>query len=114
MPRLQRSLQAWGTPEFKQIIQQEIAQLDHAQLPLQQALSLSSAVTDSPIQAMMLAAHEEAELIRVKAGVFYTGVVAGCSCADDPTPLGEQQEYCVMEFCIDKLTAQTAVALLPE
>ena len=114
MITLDKSLKSWGTPEFKQVIQQEIAQLDHALLPLQQGLSISSAVTDQPVQAMILATQEETGLIRVKAGVFYAGVIAGCSCADDPTPLAEQNEYCVLEFCIDKQTAQTMVSLLPE
>ena len=114
MLTLGKSLKAWGTPEFKQVIQQEIAQLNHALLPLQQALSISSCVTDQPIQAMILATQEEARVIRVKAGVFFTGVISGCSCADDPTPIAEQNEYCVMEICIDKQTAQTTVALLPE
>ena len=114
MPRLVLSLKAWSTPEFRQVIQQEIAQLDHALLPLQQALSLSSAVTDQPIQAVILSAQEEADLICVKAGVFYTGIVSGCSCADDPTPLVGQNEYCVLQFCIDKTSAETTVTLVAE
>ena len=63
---------------------------------------------------MILHTQEEASLIRVKAGIFYTGIISGCSCADDPTPTAEQNEYCVMEFCIDKQSAQTTVALLPD
>ena len=114
MPVLTKSLKAWATPQFRQVCQQEIAQLDRAWLPLQQALSFSSAVIDQPVQAVIMAAEEEAGLIRVKAGVFFTGVIAGCSCADDPTPTVEQNEYCVLEFCIDKQTAQTTVALLSE
>lgn len=95
-------------------MQQEIAQLDHACLPLQQALSISSTVTDRPIQAMILATQEEADMIRVKAGIFYTGVISGCSCADDPTPIVEQNEYCVLQFCIDKASAEAAVTLVAE
>lgn len=114
MFRLAQSLKAWGTPEFKQVMQQEIAQLDHARLPLQQALSISSAVTDQPIQAMILATQEEADLIRVKAGVFYTGVISGCSCADDPTPIAAQNEYCVLQFCVDKRSAEATVTLVAE
>ena len=112
MIRLDKSLNAWTTPDFKQIVQQEIAELGSEILPLQQGLSISSQVVNRPIQAMILDAQEETDLIRVKAGIFYTGIIAGCSCADDPTPISEQNEYCVMEFCIDKQSAQTMVALL--
>jgi len=114
MIRLPKSLNAWGTSEFKEILKQEIEQLDARQLPLQQGLSASSYVTDRPFQAMIIGASEEAGLIRVKAGIFYTGVIAGCNCADDPSPVDEQNEYCVVQFGIDRKTAETAVMLLAE
>ena len=114
MIQLPKSLNAWGTPEFEAILKQEIEQLDAGKLPLQQGMSASSYMTDRPFQAMLIGASEEAGRIRVKAGIFYTGVIAGCSCADDPTPIDEQNEYCVVQFDIDRATAQTTVALLTE
>ena len=114
MIQLNKSLDAWNTVEFRDVLQQEIAQLDRDQLPLQLGLSISSYVTDRPVQAMILDQSEDADLIRVKAGIFYTGIIAGCSCADDPTPIAEQNEYCVLQFCIDKQTAQTTVTLVSE
>jgi len=114
MIRLPKSLNAWGTPEFKAILKQEIEQLDAGLLPLQQGLAASSYVTDRPFQAMIIGASEEAGLIRVKAGIFYTGVIAGCSCADDPTPVGELNEYCVVQLGIDRKTAETTVSLLAD
>lgn len=114
MVQLNKSVIAWGTPEFKDVLQQEIAQLDRDLLPLQQGLTISSHVTDRPVQAMILDSSEDADLIRVKAGIFYTGIIAGCSCADDPTPIAEQNEYCVLQFCIDKTSAETTVTLVAE
>lgn len=114
MIRLPKSLNAWGTPEFKDVIRQEIAQMDATELPLQQGLTRSSHVTERPIQAMLLGATEDAGLLRVKAGIFYTGIIAGCSCADDPTPIDELNEYCVVRFDIDMKTAATTVTLLEE
>jgi len=114
MIRLSKSLHAWGKPEFNAVLKQDIEQLDARHLPLQQGLTLSSHVTDRPFQAMVIGVSEEAGLIRVKAGIFYTGVIAGCSCADDPTPIDEQNEYCVVHFDIDKATAATVVTLLAE
>lgn len=114
MVRLPNSLNAWGTPEFEEILKQEIEQIDAGHLPLQQGLSASSYVTDRPFQAMIIGVSEEAGLIRVKAGIFYTGVIAGCNCADDPSPVDEQNEYCVVQLIIDRMTAETTVTLLAE
>lgn len=114
MIRLPKSLNAWGTTAFKDVLSQEIAQLDATELPLQQGLAGSSYVTERPFQAMLISASEGAGLLRVKAGIFYTGVIAGCSCADDPTPIDELNEYCVVQFDIDTTTAETTVTLLAE
>jgi len=114
MCQLPQSLHAWKTPGFRDVLKREIEQMDAGQLPLQQGLSFSSHVTDRHFQAMIISVSEEAGLIRAKAGIFYTGVIAGCSCADDPTPIDEQTEYCVLQFDIDRATAETTVTLLEE
>jgi hypothetical protein len=114
MSRLPKSLHAWETPEFLNVLKHEIEQLDAGELPLQQGLSSSSYVTDRPFQAMIISVAEEAGLIRAKAGIFYTGVIAGCSCADDPTPIDEQTEYCVVQVDIDRTTAEATITLLAE
>jgi hypothetical protein len=114
MIRLPNALRARGTPEFSDILRQEIERLDAGQLPLQQGLSSSSYVTDRPFQARIISTREEDGYLRVKAGIFYTGIIAGCSCADDPTPIDELNEYCVVQLDIDTSTAETAVTLLNE
>ena len=105
---------AWGTAEFKVILQREIERLSSEELPLQQGLSSSSHVVGNPISAMIISASEEENVIRATAGIFYAGIVAGCSCADDPTPVTEQLEYCVVELLIDKATGATTVRLVEE
>ncbi len=114
MIRLDKSLRAWGTPDFDAVLKQEIAQLDLDRLPLQQGLSGSAYVVDAPITTVILSVAEMPDVIRVKAGIFYKGVIAGCSCADDPTPVGENDEYCEVRLDIDKSSAATAVALAAE
>jgi hypothetical protein len=114
MIRLPASVKAWGTPEFETRLKQEIAHLDAGLLPLQQGLSASSYVTDRPFQVRIISVGEDAGQIRVKAGIFYTGIIAGCSCADDPTPIDELNEYCVVMLGIDPMTAETTVTLLAE
>lgn len=114
MMRLPKSLDAWGTLGFRDALKQEIEQLDAGLLPLQQGLRFSSYVTDKPFQAVLLGASEAAGLLAVRVGIFYTGVIAGCSCADDPTPVDELNEYCEVQFLIDTQTGEAAVGLLSE
>ncbi len=111
---LKKSLAALDTPRFRDALKQEIMQLDAGLLPLQQGLSRSSHVTDRPFEALILGADAETDRVRVKAGIFYTGIIAGCSCADDPTPIDEQTEYCVVQFDIDRRTGEATVVLLDE
>ena len=114
MIRLPSALNAWGTPGFRDVLKQEIEQLDAGLLPLQQGLSRSSYVTERPFQAMLLGIDEVVGSIHVRAGIFYTGVIAGCSCADDPTPVDELNEYCEVLLIIDRQTAATTVSLSGE
>ncbi|MCA1979217.1 MAG: hypothetical protein LDL19_08265 [Thiobacillus sp.] len=108
------SLAAWNAPEFNAVFKREVEALDARLLPLQQGLSRSSSVADEPFCVMPLAAGETAAGLWVKAGVAYAGIVGGCSCADDPTPVESQPEYCVLMFEIDADTGAARVALAPE
>ena len=114
MIRFIDALNAWGTPDFNAILRQEIERLTAEQLPLQQGLSSTSHALDNGISAMIISVAAEESVIRAKAGIFYTGIVAGCSCADDPTPVTEQGEYCVVQVTIDKATAEATLVLLDE
>lgn len=114
MIRLAKTLSAWGTSGFEDILKGEVEQLDTDLLPLQQGLSTSSHVTDSQRQAMIIRVSDDEGFIRVKAGIFYSGIIAGCSCADDPTPIDEQNEYCVVQIELNKQTAEATVTLLDE
>ena len=114
MVQLTRALNAWGTPDFEGILKNEIEQMHADQLPLQQCLATSSYALDDNIRAMIIAVSESGNFIHVKAGIFYSGVIAGCSCVDDPTPLSEQSEYCEVWLHIDKTTAETKIVPVAE
>ncbi len=111
MIRLEKSLRAWGTSAFNEVLKSEIEQLDTHSLPLQQGLSRSSHVADSGFRVMILRASEHGDSLYIKAGIFYSGIIAGCSCADDPTPVPEQSEYCEIVLEISKPTAETRITL---
>lgn len=109
--RLDHALQAWGTAGFEAALKQELERLDPALLPLQQGLRGSSHASEKPPQVMIIGATAQDGVIRARAGLFYTGIIAGCSCADDPTPVDEQAEYCVVEIEIDRTTGAASIEL---
>lgn len=112
MIRLTKSLNAWGTPDFEDILKGEIEQMDAEQLPLQQGLSTSSYALDDKLNVRIIRVSADTSFIRAKVGIFYKGMIPGCSCADDPTPVEEQNEYCEVQLDINKMTAETTVTLL--
>lgn len=114
MIRFDKALSAWGTPDFKAVLKQEIAQLDADDLPLQQGLSTGNYVSDEPITVLINSICEMENVIRVKAGIFYQGVIGGCSCTDDPTPSSDINEYCEVQLDIDRTSAIAAIALVTD
>lgn len=112
MIKLPKSSKAWSTAEFETILKKEIESLDAKSLPLQQGLTQTSHVSDEAFGVVILHTSADDESIHVKAGVFYSGIIAGCSCADDPTPLDTINEYCEVQFEIDRQTTETTATLL--
>lgn len=111
MVQLPRALRAWNTPAFEATLKDELEQLGAGHLPLQQGLSASSQVLDGEISVMLIKAAELPDRIRVRVGVFYAGIIAGCNCADDPSPVDANPEYCELWVEIDKSGAHVRVAL---
>lgn len=114
MIHLPDSLRAWRSPGFREVLKDEVERLNAGLLPLQQALKTSSHALDGPFEAMIIGVTDEPDVIRVKMGIFFSGIVAGCNCADDPTPVEAQNEYCELSLAIDKATAEASVTLLPD
>lgn len=111
---LPQSLAAWGSEGFSTTFKEEVERLRHDELPLQQGLSLSSYVSEEPFRVMVINSEADAGRLRIKAGVFYSGIIAGCSCADDPTPTDVQAEYCDLEFEVDRDDGATRITLLAD
>jgi hypothetical protein len=110
MLRLPESLAAWGARHFNHVLKREIEGVDSRHLPLQQGLTSSSIALDGPFEFMIISTADDRRFIRVRVGIFYSGVIAGCSCPDDPTPVQPQGEYCEVWLAIDKATAAATIA----
>ena len=109
---LKQSIKAWNTGSFNEILIKELRSIDSSLLPLQQGLSYSNFAVGDDISAIILRSEETDAQLLVKAGLFYTGIIAGCNCADDPTPVDEINEYCEVLLTINIVSAQTQVSLI--
>ncbi|MDD2928451.1 MAG: hypothetical protein PHP05_05040 [Sideroxydans sp.] len=112
MLRLEAALASWGRPEFAAELERELEHKGASVLPLQRAMALGSHVVDGQISVMVKRSEEYRAHLSVCVGVFFKSVIAGCSCADDPTPLNELEEFCELQLDIDKMTAVTTITLL--
>lgn len=110
MIRLPESLHAWNTPAFAAALKREL-EAQARELPLQGAVATTSMALDDAVSVMFIGAADEGDAIRARVGVFFSGIVAGCSCADDPTPVEPQNEYCELLLLIDKATGEVAASL---
>jgi hypothetical protein len=111
--QLHRVVEAWGTPAFTGVLKAELEQLNVEQLPLQQGLSQSSYACDDDTRVVVISVAAEAGVIRATAEIFYSGIIPGCSCADDPGPVDEYAEHCTVQISIDRQTAAAVIKLLP-
>lgn len=106
----EQSARAWGTQDFDAALKRELAQYA-PKLPLHQALLLGTQISDEPVSVMINSITENAGLIHIRAGIFFKGLLVGCSCSDDPSGLGESNEYCEADIELNRLT-ETATVLL--
>jgi hypothetical protein len=112
MLQLKKSLQAANSKDFQQIFSQEVLQLALNLLPLQQGLQFGSHAISDNIQIMVNSIAQQPDELIVTTGIFYSSIIAGCNCADDPTPVDLNNEYCEVEFCIQRNNADTRISLI--
>lgn len=111
MLSLPLSIEALNTDEFKQVLQSELAALGMPHLPLQAGLTQGSIALDDDLQVMLLKIDDAQEKIVIRAALFYTSIIAGCSCADDPSPVDKLNEYCEVLIELDRQSANCQITL---
>lgn len=80
-------------------------------LPLDRCVSQGSAADDGHCTVMVLRAGDDARAVHARVGVFFTEVVGGCSCGDDPASI---PAYCELRIRIDKTTAEADIGIVPD
>ena len=114
MINLINALQAWGSPGFESTLKDEIQALDAASLPLQQGIAQSSHVSGEAFTPVIISTQVMRDKVLVKSGIFYSGIIAGSCCADDPTPVASHHEYCVVQMQVDLATGEAQVQLVDQ
>ncbi len=112
--RLLACLNSRSKDGAKANLKREIEALDKALLPLQAGLSHSSYVGPSPFSVIILSQENAVEFVHVRIGIMYTGLISGCNCADDPTPVDELTEYCEVLLKMDKNASECTFSLLDD
>ena len=111
MPILAASLRAFGSEGFTTTLKGEIEGLDPGALPLAMATTQGGRVDDSNVSATVIRVGEDAGFIRARIGVFFSEVVGGCSCGDEPLA---ENAYCELQASIDKQTGEAEFAVVSE
>ena len=103
---------ASASPErLADTFKEEIASVDLDEIPLQQGMSRGSVALGDDLSAMVIRVEPDEERVRVHAGLFFSSIVAGCACANDPTPENEDAEYIEAVFDIRRPDGVTTVTL---
>lgn len=111
MPVLHNSLHAWEQDDFPGVLKREILSLDAGMLPLEQGLSRGGLVDTGNIDATVIGASDEGDFIVAHVGMFFTEIIGGCSCGDEPE---HAQAYCILKVSINKRTAETTFTVLTD
>ena len=111
---LSEVLAAWGGDAFENVLKLELTEKlaeQKSELPLQAAMCHGSNVTDEPIGISVLGYQHLDNQLQVRIGVFFSSLIAGCSCADDPTPVQPIPEYAEMQVDIHLQTGEARISL---
>jgi hypothetical protein len=110
---LKQSRAACDSDHFNAVFARELTALPELEDRLQQALQFGSCAILDNIQIMLNRVQQDAQSIHVGAGIFYHSIIAGCNCADDPTPVDLHNEYCELHIDIDKTSSAALLKILP-
>jgi len=98
------SLASWLADNFQATLKAELKSLPTGSLPLQWGTEQAGLVDDSDIAVTVIRSSATAEEILVLTGIFFSEIVSGCSCGDEPTIT--VNAYVELQLMIDKSSAE--------
>ena len=96
----------WHTKDFAGTFNREILSLPSGTLPLQLRGMQNGLVDDTNLSLVVLQQLETEQDCKVKTGVFFSEIIGGCSCGDDPAA---ETAYCELWIEISKATAEANI-----
>ena len=99
MLNLNDALAFRGTREFSVQLKHAIEALDASHMPLYRCVSQGGQVDASDMAVTVLDVTAVEEEISARIGVFFTEVVGGCSCGEEPF---ESPVYCELGLTINR------------
>ncbi len=109
MTKLISSLKSWETENFKQTLKKEMEILTSDVLPLNKASCQGGMVDDSNISVLVHSVSSTESHLKIKTGIFFYEIIAGCNCNDAPIA---DNTYCEVLVSIDRKTAEACFSLL--
>ena len=111
MPKFIDAVRDWPTDAFALSLKRELMALGNGVLPLEKGVAYGGVVDDNNIAVSILRSTDAGSAIVVRVGVFFTEVIAGCNCDEDPLSI---PAYCELHINIDKLSAEADMTLVPD
>lgn len=94
---------------IEKVLKRELEGLPSGTLPLHRCTSRGGYVDDSAISATVIKVEQGVDRVRCKVGIFFTEIITGCGCGDDPFP---ENAYCELMVSIDKSTAEAEFEII--
>ncbi|MDZ7662192.1 hypothetical protein [Thiohalophilus sp.] len=82
-----------------------------ANLPLDQGTGEGGYSDASDLQVTVLGIDQDDQVLHARIGVFFTEIIANCSCGDEPV---HKPAYCRMQLSIDRITGATTATVLAD
>ena len=93
MTNLSHIIKKWHQPNFPGLCKQALEALPSGTLPLEKATTQGGMVDDSNISICILNHRQNEDHFTIKFGVFFTEVIGGCNCHDDPLEANAYGEF---------------------
>ncbi len=109
---LPNTTSAFNHERFEATVKQELAAQDDFAKLLQQTLQFGSYALLDELEIMLNKIEADDAHIRIEIGAFYHSLIAGCNCADDPSPVEKNNEYTEISIIIDRKNAAAILKAL--
>lgn len=109
MLKLLRTIQQQDPGTLLQTLKEELESGVGESLPLDQATLEGGYCEPKGLEVTVLGIQQNEATLQARIGVFFTEIVANCSCGDEPM---EKPAYCQMSLIIDRVSGETTARII--